>query len=242
MNSFWNKRYLIFPIDIILMGISYFLAHLIRYEDLDLFFNFGFFVTMLIVVSSRALVFLFSGIYKSLWAYASLHDLIEIIKFTVISSLFSTVMVLFYNRFESHSRMVLILDSLILLGFLCMRSLSWRLIRENFSSIRLNYGKNTLLIGVDKSAVSLLADLRQNKDLGLRPIGFLDDEVEKQGGEIQRLPVLGGIDTLPNWFLLKKIEYVIIAKPTLSPKKISYIRETCNAHRVELRILPSVTD
>jgi FlaA1/EpsC-like NDP-sugar epimerase len=122
--NFWNKRYLVFPIDIILMMTSYFLAHLIRYEDIRLFYiPKQFFVTMAIVVISRSIVFLFSGIYKSLWAYASLHDLVEIIKFTLISSLVSTVAVLFYNRFESQSRMVPVLDGLILLGFLCIRFL-----------------------------------------------------------------------------------------------------------------------
>ncbi len=240
--NFWNKRYLVFPIDIILMMTSYFLAHLIRYEDIRLFYiPEQFFVTMSIVVISRSIVFLFSGIYKSLWAYASLHDLVEIIKFTLISSLVSTVAVLFYNRFESQSRMVPVLDGLILLGFLCIRSLSWRLLRENLKTGSF-HGKNTLLIGADKLAVSLLTDLRQHKELGLRPIGILDDEVAKHGGEIQRLPILGGIESLPDWIILKKIECVIIAKAGLSPKNISSIRSICSEYKIDLRILPSVTD
>ena len=240
--NFWNKRYLVFPIDIILMMTSYFLAHLIRYEDIRLFYiPEQFFVTMTIVVISRSIVFLFSGIYKSLWAYASLHDLVEIIKFTLISSLVSTVAVLFYNRFEAQSRMVPVLDGLILLGFLCIRSLSWRLLRENLKTGSF-HGKNTLLIGADKLAVSLLTDLRLHKELGLRPIGFLDDEVAKHGGEIQRLPILGGIESLPNWIVLKKIECVIIAKAGLSPKNISSIRTICSEYKIDLRILPSVTD
>ena len=240
--NFWNKRYLVFPIDIILMMSSYFLAHLIRYEDTHLFFiPEQFFVTMAIVVISRSVVFLFSGIYKSLWAYASLHDLVEIIKFTLISSLVSTVAVLFYNRFEAQSRMVPVLDGLILLGFLCIRSLSWRLLRENLKTGNF-HGKNTLLIGADKLAVSLLTDLRQHKELGLRPIGFLDDEIAKHGGEIQRLPILGGFESLPDWISQKKIECVIIAKTGLSPKHISSIRAICSESKIDLRILPSVTD
>ncbi|NBU96616.1 MAG: polysaccharide biosynthesis protein [Spirochaetia bacterium] len=224
------------------MMSSYFLAHLIRYEDTHLFFiPEQFFVTMAIVVISRSVVFLFSGIYKSLWAYASLHDLVEIIKFTLISSLLSTVAVLFYNRFEAQSRMVPVLDGLILLGFLCIRSLSWRLLRENLKTGNF-HGKNTLLIGADKLAVSLLTDLRQHKELGLRPIGFLDDEIAKHGGEIQRLPILGGFESLPDWISQKKIECVIIAKTGLSPKHISSIRAICSESKIDLRILPSVTD
>jgi FlaA1/EpsC-like NDP-sugar epimerase len=87
MKYFWNKRTLVFPIDVTLMIASYFLAHLIRFEDLAYFYdNKQFYTTLTIVVLSRSIVFLFSGIYKSLWAYASLHDLLEIVKFTVLSS------------------------------------------------------------------------------------------------------------------------------------------------------------
>lgn len=240
--NYWNKRYLVFPIDVVLMALSYFLAHVIRYEDSQFFLKEHFFITMGLVVTSRSIVFLFSGIYKSLWAYASLHDLIELIKFTLLSSLVSAVVVLFYNRFEAHSRMVLVLDGLILLGFLSLRSLSWRMFRENFRPHSYYQGKNTLLIGVDKMAISLLADLRDHRELELRPIGFLDDETHKHGGEIQKLPILGSIESLPDWLVKKRIESVIIAKPTLSSKKISFIREVCNAHNVDLRILPSVTE
>lgn len=240
--SYWNKRYLVFPIDVILMTISYLLAHIIRYEDFHFFHQDHFFTTLCLVVATRSIVFLFSGIYKSLWSYASIHDLVELIKFTILSSLVSTVVVLFYNRFEAHSRMVLVLDGLILLGFLSLRSLSWRLVRENFKPPFHAHGKNTLLVGVDKMAVSLLSDLREHRELELKPIGFLDDEVQKHGGEIQKLPILGDIESLPKWIAPKGIECVIIAKPSLSSKKISFIREICNAKKIDLRILPSVTD
>jgi FlaA1/EpsC-like NDP-sugar epimerase len=243
MKYFWNKRTLVFPIDVTLMVASYFFAHLIRFEDLSYFSNNKqFFITLVIVVLSRSIIFLFSGIYKSLWAYASLHDLIEIVKFTAISSLVSTVAVLYYNRFDAQSRMVHVLDGLLLLGFLCLRSLSWRLLRENSKTAGNLQGKNTLIIGADKAAVSILNDLRQHKELGLRPVGFLDDEKEKHGGEIQKLPVLGGIDSLEKWIEEKEIDYVIIAKPGISPKKINFIRATCIAKKIDLRILPSVND
>ncbi len=243
MKYFWNKRTLVFPIDVTLMVASYFLAHMIRFEDLSYFSNnHQFYITLGIVVLSRSVIFLFSGIYKSLWAYASLHDLMEIVKFTAISSLVSTVAVLYYNRFDAQSRMVHVLDGLLLLGFLCLRSLSWRLLRENSKAAGNLQGKNTLIIGADKAAVSILNDLRQHKELGLRPVGFLDDEIEKHGGEIQKLPVLGGIDSLEKWIEEKEIGYVIIAKPGISPKNINSIRALCISNKVDLRILPSVND
>jgi FlaA1/EpsC-like NDP-sugar epimerase len=59
------------------MACSYFLAHLVRYEDLSFLQNAEtFFYSLLIVTASRGVIFLFSDIYRSLWAYASIHDLV----------------------------------------------------------------------------------------------------------------------------------------------------------------------
>ena len=236
---------MIFPIDITLMAISYFLAHLIRYESFE-FLNDPrlFFVSMTIVVGTRAVIFFFSGIYRALWAYASLHDLIEIIKFTIISSLVSVTMLLFYNRFEAHSRMVPILDSLILLSFLCLRSLSWRMFREMFidSSMTSSDKKNTILIGADKTSVTFLNDLKHHPELNLKIIGFIDDDPGKLGAYIQGFPILGPIDQLERIVQEEKIQEAIIVKQSLTAKKINFVRNICNSNTVDLRILPSVTD
>ena len=143
----FNKRYLIFPIDVIFMVLSYVTAHLIRYESLEFLIDRDrFIISTLIVVGSRSVIFLFSDIYRSFWAYASIHDLMEIIKVTFTSSLVSTTALVFYNRFSQHSRMVPILDTLILLSLLCFRSFSWRIIRDEYLSQNINEGKATLVI------------------------------------------------------------------------------------------------
>ena len=159
----FNKRYLIFPIDIVFMTISYLTAHLIRYESLEFLADpERFAISMLIVVGTRSIVFLYSDIYRSLWAYASIHDLLEIIKITLSSSLFSTLALLFYNRFSQHSRMVPILDTLLLLSLLCFRSFSWRIIRDEYLSKNFNDGKATLVIGAGKSGMMLVTEFADN--------------------------------------------------------------------------------
>jgi FlaA1/EpsC-like NDP-sugar epimerase len=244
--NFWNKRTLIFPIDLTLMALSYFLAHMIRYETFEFLNNpKRFFTLMALVVTTKGIIFFFSGIYRALWAYASLHDLIEIIKFTIISSLVSVTVILFYNRFEQHSRMVPILDALLLLGFLCIRSLSWRMIREFFLNPIKNpskHGKPTLLIGADQTGVFLINDLKHHNDLGLKPIGFLDDDIGKQGSYLQKLPILGTIQELERCIDENNIKEVIIVKQNLPAKNISTIQTICKSHNVNLRILPSVTE
>ncbi len=244
LHRFGNKRYIVFPLDIFFMACSYFLAHLVRYEDLSFLQNAEtFFYSLLIVLGSRGIIFLFSDIYRSLWAYASIHDLVEIIKTTLLSSLVSTVALLFYNRYDSLSRMVPILDTLILLSFLCVRSLSWRIFRDEFLKLNKSKpGKNTLLIGAGKAGIMLLNELRNQDELDIEPVAFLDDDDSKKGAYIQGIPILGNLDLLPSVFYRLNIEEVIITKTNFPPKRMSFIIHQCEDAKIHVRILPSFSE
>lgn len=235
------RRYWVFPVDIFFMFLSYFLAHLVRFENLGFLENYpDFWVCATIVVASRSAVFLFSGIYRSLWSYASLHDLLAIIKATFLSSLISTLALLFYNRFYQLSRMVPILDTLILLGFLCLRSLSWRMLREQiFSSDKIRNGTPILLVGAGKLGSSFLTEIRRNVNLDYLPVGFLDDNVSKKGGYIQGIPILGSTDEIGNVLVRYGVKKVIMTVPQPDGRVVSKLMKECEGAGVEFKILPS---
>ncbi|WP_207762310.1 polysaccharide biosynthesis protein [Leptospira harrisiae] len=235
------RRYWVFPVDILFMFLSYFLAHLVRFENLRFLDSYpDFWVCTTIVVVSRSIVFLFSGIYRSLWSYASLHDLLSIIKATVLSSLVSTLALLFYNRFHQLSRMVPILDTLILLGFLCLRSLSWRMLREQiFNSDKSKRGTPILLVGAGKLGSSFLTEIRRNVDLDYQPIGFLDDNLSKKGGYIQGVPILGATDEIGKILVRYAVKIVIMTVPQPDGRVVSKLMKECESAGVDFKILPT---
>lgn len=235
------RRYWVFPVDILFMFLSYFLAHLVRFENIQFLDSYpDFWVCATIVVVSRSIVFLFSGIYRSLWSYASLHDLLSIIKATVLSSLVSTLALLFYNRFHQLSRMVPILDTLILLGFLCLRSLSWRMLREQiFNSDKSKRGTPILLVGAGKLGSSFLTEIRRNVDLDYQPIGFLDDNLSKKGGYIQGVPILGATDEIGKILVRYGVKKVIMTVPQPDGRVVSKLMKECESAGVDFKILPT---
>lgn len=235
------RRYWVFPVDILFMFLSYFLAHLVRFENIRFLDSYpDFWVCATIVVLSRSMVFFFSGIYRSLWSYASLHDLLSIIKATVLSSLVSTLALLFYNRFYQLSRMVPILDTLILLGFLCLRSLSWRMLREQiFSSDKSKGGTPVLLVGAGKLGSSFLTEIRRNVDLDYQPIGFLDDNLSKKGGYIQGIPILGSTDEIGKILVRYGVKKVIMTVPQPDGRVVSKLMKECESAGADFKILPT---
>ncbi|PJZ76359.1 polysaccharide biosynthesis protein [Leptospira neocaledonica] len=238
----WNRRSLLFPLDLSFMILSYFLAHLIRFESTAFLQEPNdFFIPLLIVVVCRSLVFLFSNIYRSIWAYASIHDLVEIIKTTILSSLISNTALLFYNGFEHLSRMIPIIDTLLLLGFLCIRSLSWRLVRDQYI-LRKKEGEGipTLILGAGKTGATLLTELRRHNDLNLLPLGLLDDDESKLGAHIQGVPVLGKIDQAESLIRSLEIKKVLIAFSNPDGKQIGKLIKSFESENVDFKILPSL--
>lgn len=224
------------------MILSYFLAHLIRFESTAFLQEPNdFFIPLLIVVACRSFVFLFSNIYRSIWAYASIHDLVEIIKTTILSSLISNTALLFYNGFEHLSRMIPVIDTLLLLGFLCIRSLSWRLVRDQYI-LRKKQGDGipTLILGAGKTGATLLTELRRHNDLNLLPLGLLDDDESKLGAHIQGVPVLGKIDQAESLIRSLEIKKVLIAFSNPDGKQIGKLIKSFESENVDFKILPSL--
>ncbi|TGK20027.1 polysaccharide biosynthesis protein [Leptospira fluminis] len=238
----WNRRTLIFPLDLCFMVLSYFLAHLIRFESLSFLQRTDtFLIPLVIVVVCRSVVFLFSNIYRSIWAYASIHDLLEIIKITVLSSFIATTVLLFYNRFDQMSRMVPVLDTILLLSFLCLRSLSWRIFRDQYIIRKTReHGAPTLILGAGKMGASLLSEFRRHSELKLNPVGFLDDDESKIGALIQGVPILGNISKAEDTIRKLGIKQVIIAIKNPDGKLIGKLLKTFESTEVGFKILPSI--
>ena len=53
-----------------------------------------------------------------------------------------------------------------------------------------------VIVGAGVCGVALARDLRQAADLGYRAVGFVDDDIQKQGQKIAGLRVLGSTDEL----------------------------------------------
>ncbi|MCZ8346153.1 MAG: nucleoside-diphosphate sugar epimerase/dehydratase [Leptospiraceae bacterium] len=240
-----QKRYLVFPIDLAFMMASFFLAHLIRYENLSFLEDRNlFFTSLFIVISVRSLIFLFSGIYRSLWSYASIHDLVEIIKVTMLSSLVSTTALLFYNRFFQLSRMVPILDTLLLLSFLCLRSFSWRMMRDEIFRKKTFEEGNipVVLVGAGKLGATFLGEIRRHGNLNLLPVGFIDEDTSKIGGHIQGIPILGNLDILEHVIRTNSVKQVIITMNQPNGSVVSRIMKICEELKVVYKILPNFNE
>ena len=203
-------------------------------------------LTMLAVaLIVKPLVYYQFGLYRRLWAYASIRELkliaIAVITASIIVSiivtLISTVMVE-----KDFSRSVLIIDwvlSLLAVGGLrfAIRVLSENQITAKQPESR---QKRVLIAGAGDAGALVVREMQRNPQANLNPIGFVDDDPAKQKQEIHGTPVIGKIDELGRLIDLKKADEVIIAIPSAPGQVLRKVTEICRKKNIPSRTMPSL--
>ena len=111
-KNFWT----ILVTDAGLVCVSYVLAYLIRFENdippdqVEMLVQ-----TLPWIVPLKILLFAWLGLYRGMWRYTSISDLVNIIKATVISAGAIALTLLLIRHFEGFSRSVLVMDALLTL-------------------------------------------------------------------------------------------------------------------------------
>jgi len=203
-------------------------------------------LTMIVVaLIIKPLVYFQFGLYRRLWAYASIHELKLIaiavttasIIVSIIVSLISTLMVA-----KDFSRLVLVIDWLLSLLAVGGLRFSYRIISESQLTTRgiKTRLKRVLIAGAGDAGALVVREMQRNPQANLSPIGFVDDDPAKQKQEIHGTPVIGKLDELAHLIDLKKADEVIIAIPSAPGQVVRKVTDICRAKNIPSRTMPSL--
>lgn len=237
-----SRRYLVFLLDLAFIASSYGLAYLLV-ADFRFLHNPEMLTRILpVVVIGKGAVFLFSRLYRSMWKYASLSDMLEIIKSVSLASVFSLFVILVLREYEYFSRVIFILDWGILLLMMVASRLLWRVYREMYVIPRMKTGPKTLIVGAGEAGNQLLQEIRKNPSANYNVVGFIDDDPKKIGMNLSGVTVLGDTVQLQQYADSLGVEKVIIAIPSARGKEIRSIIRRCKMADVRFKILPGLSD
>ena len=242
---FNKRRLLVFLVDVILIVVAYVAAFLLRFDFSIPADQWTIFLKGLwIVLAIKPLVFLVSGLYRNLWRYASLHDAMEIFKVITISSVMAVFTVMYVRHFDSFPRSIFILDWFLLFSLVSASRLVWRIYREMYylPLKASGSGKKTLIVGAGEAGSMLLKEMRKQHGSEYNIIGFVDDDRQKQGMMLHRVPVIGTIDHLKGLVRKHKIEEIVVAIPSAHGKMLRRIVGACEKAKVAVKTIPGITD
>ena len=211
-----KRRILEVGVDFTLICVAYVSAYLLRFEGMLSSANQLLIVKSLpIIIIVKYIVFFKFGLYRGMWKYVGMRDLINIFKAVSLSSIISSVLILFVWRFQGFSRTVFIIDWLLLFVLISGARILERIYKEIFDQVSLN-GKKVLIYGAGDAGESALREIKNNKVLQYKPVGFVDDDEEKIGRRIHGVPVLGSRSDISKIVKHNDVNELLIAIPRLS--------------------------
>lgn len=237
-----KMRFLILIIiDSLIVTFSIFLG----YSILEPYFK-GYSIDLLIIssiillISHHIFAYVFN-LYHRAWEYASVSELISVLK-AVTSSIIITIVLVTLITMESPFLRLYFITWMMHLLLIGGSRLFWRVYRKYFVDNSLDK-KPTLVVGAGQGGSMLIRQMLRSHDMRMQPVLAVDDDKNKQKITItERVKVQGYIKDIPELVKKFQIKKIIIAIPTLSQKRLNEINEICNIEDVELFKMPNIED
>ncbi len=222
-------RLVIFDILIIFSSfiISFFLRGVINISISGTIFSqysnyIGTYVLIIIIV--KIFMFVIFGIYRRVWKYASIKDMVAIVESVTLSII--VMGVIFYvlsqpvNWFGRafvlpyFPRSILIIDYLITLLLMIISRFSERFFNELRFGRKGIRKKRVLIVGAGDAGEMIIREMIRQRDSEYIPVGFLDDDRMKLNNHIHGVKVLGPLSSLEDTIQKFAIDEILIAMPS----------------------------
>jgi UDP-GlcNAc:undecaprenyl-phosphate GlcNAc-1-phosphate transferase len=232
----YKRRIFEVLLDLVLIILAYWSAYAIKFGPLSGSPAWRLFIrTLPVLVFVKMATFLVLGVYRGLWRYTSIDDLVVFAKAVIISSILSVLVVLFAFRFEGFSRTAFLIDGILMFMFLAGSRMAFRLFRQLLPVGTLATGRRVLIYGAGDGGELLLRELLNNRDLQYSPVGFLDDDSSKNGKVIHGLKVFGGNGDLPEICRRHAVDEVLISSLKMSAERVAEVLTVCRENQIVLR-------
>jgi FlaA1/EpsC-like NDP-sugar epimerase len=196
------------------------------------------FQNLAVVVLVQAIAFHYFGLYRGVWRFASLPDLIRIVRAVLVGVLFFAVAIFFISRMQGVPRSVFVLYGILLVALLGSSRMMVRWSKER----RLYRGESNrvLIVGAGKAGEMLVRDLLRTRDELYAPVGFVDDSIRKQGREIHGIRVLGTCHEMIGLVERLDVNLIVLALPSANPSQMRRLVGLCENTGVPFRTLPPI--
>jgi FlaA1/EpsC-like NDP-sugar epimerase len=193
-----------------------------------------------IVIPVQAVVYQLFGLYRGVWRFASLPDLLRILKGTGVGLVVSVAVIFSVYRLEAVPRSVPVLYGLLLVILLSGPRFLYRWLKDH--RISLASGKRVLIVGAGQAGEMLVRDLLRDHSNAYLPVAFVDDKPRRLGQDIHGIPVVGATGAIPEVVEERNIDVVVFAIPSAKVKERRRLMELCEQAGVPVRTIPQLDD
>lgn len=240
-----TRRVAVILLHAVLVAASFWASFVIRLD-----FDFGaipgdvFWQSLPVVLALRLASLAGFRLFRGMWRYVAIPDLVQILKATIVSSIAFVILQTWLFGLEGFPRSVFLIDFAGNILLLSGVRLLVRIARERSmtGSSTVDSGGRLLIIGAGDAGASLCSQAFTNNSFPYTPVAFADDDRSKVGQTIIGVPVAGRIADIPSLVRRYMVDLAVIAIPSASSSRKRAIVEVCREAGVECKILPATAD
>jgi UDP-GlcNAc:undecaprenyl-phosphate GlcNAc-1-phosphate transferase len=226
-----NRKLARVLIHAMLVATAYWGAFLLKYDHLDSSALYAWYLRAFpIHLVMQFFFFYLMGLHRGVWRTLGVRDLMCISCALLQANMLSYILALLHVPPEGTLRFFLI-DTL-LLGALILGVRSVYRVLSILRAHAMSSGRDTLICDAGPRGQSILRELQQNPDCGLRPIGFLDDNNALHGHTVDRIPILGSIDDLKTIVDHYPVACLILPENKMSELSLRSITNLCQGRNI----------
>ncbi len=198
-----------------------------------------------------AAVFLGTGLYRGIWRYASLPDVIALLRATTLTIFIAALVFFFVTRLELMPRSTFVICWFVMLALLGGPRFAYRAIKDrglsNILSRRDGSAVPVLLVGVSDSTHAFIREMARERAAPYEVVGLVGVNARRVGRDVAGVPVLGTLAELPE--VIERLERrdrrprrLIIASDGVDGASVRRVLDIADRLAIPLARLPRLTD
>lgn len=237
-----RSRLLVFLHDMLMIPAAWGLAYWMR-------FNLGYVppefiqeavTTLPLVVAVLGAVYWAFGLYRGVWRFASINDLVRIGQAVLVGTTVLLFVLFALNRMVYVPRSLPVLFVIFQILLLAGPRLFYRWLKDR----RLDFsgGQRVLIVGAERAGEMLVRDLLRDRHSGYVPVAFVDDKPRRQGGVVHGVPIRGTTQEIPRLVDTFGIDLILLATPSASNREMQRLVGLCEDAGRPFRTVPQVEE
>ena len=191
--------------DLVMAGLAFVAALYLRLGDYlwdEDWTRIGLATVLFVIVAAP--VFWFTGLYRGVWRYASMPDMVAIAKAVTLTILIYLPILFLATRLVGFPRSTLIITWLVLMVLLGGPRLLYRLFKDRHAGHLFEQRSaglartRVLLVGAGDEAELFIREMARRRDAPYEVVGIIDEKGRRTGRQIRGVRVLGDLDDLPD--------------------------------------------
>jgi FlaA1/EpsC-like NDP-sugar epimerase len=243
--------------DFLLCAFSLYAAYLVRFDfDIPPFFLNPILKALPVVLAIKIGCFFILDLYRGMWRYTGVSDLVNILKAVSLSILLVIGAIFLLFRFEGFPRSIFAIDWCFTILVVAGNRMAIRIffqrstMHRNTASETLKdtvspalsspkpKAKRLLVIGAGDCGEKIFREIHDNPQLPYRVVGFLDDNPTKIGRTLHGVPVLGILGDLKNIAAQANAGEALIAIPSANAQEMRRIVSICKESGLPFKTVP----